>query len=174
MKTYKQFINESYSYSSVQVKMPTGIGARMVNFGSEIPDDELAVDGRDERPHITIKYGLTSPSVDALDSIKEQFPEKITATMGKTSLFTSDNNDVLKVDIDSPDLVALNKLIVDNTDNVNTHPEYHAHSTIAYIKSGNGSKYAGDDRFDGEKVSFSVIEFSSKDNDKYIKIPLRR
>lgn len=167
MKDFKQFMNENYDFSSVQVKMPDEISKMILDFGAEIPDNELASDGRDDRPHITVKYGLHSGSVDALDGII--LPDKITAVMGKTSLFENDE-DVLKVDIISPDLADLNAAITNGTKTTQTQNAYHSHVTIAYLLKGEGKKYAGDDRFEGMEIEFNNIEFSSKDDNKYIRI----
>jgi len=169
MKSYKTFLNENYDYSSVQVKMPEDVSELMRAYGREIPDIELAPDGRDLRPHITIKYGIHSSTPDVLDSVV--LPNKITAVMRKSSLFENDK-DVLKIDIESDDLRRLNAEIVSKIKTTETQNEYHPHATIAYLKKGEGKKYAGDDRFDGMEIEFTSIEFSSKDDNKYIKIDL--
>jgi 2'-5' RNA ligase len=169
MKNFKQFLKENYDFSSVQVKLPTDVSELVRAFGNEIPDNELAPDGRDDRPHITVKYGLHSSSVDALDGIN--LPDKITAVMGKTSLFENDE-DVLKVDIISPDLVDLNELITNGTKTTQTQNAYHSHATIAYLLKGEGKKYARHDRFEGIELEFNDIEFSSKDDHDYISIIL--
>ena len=90
MKTFNSFINESYDFSSVQVRMPDNVRSNIIQFGKKIPNSELASDGRDDRPHITIKYGLHSGSIDALDKILPMLPNKITASLGKISLFSND------------------------------------------------------------------------------------
>ena len=171
MKTFKSFINVSYDYSSVQVRIPDNVRTRIIEFGKKIPDDELASDGRDDRPHITIKYGLHSGSIDALTGILPMLPNKITASLGEITTFSNDKEDVLKIDIDSPELTRLNKIITDNTKNTTTYPNYEPHCTIAYMKKGTASKYKGDE-FKGVSVEFNAIEFSSKDNDEYLTIHL--
>jgi len=169
MKYFNQFLIENYKFSSVQVKMPDDISKMIVEFGMEIPKKHLAADGRDDRPHITIKYGIHSESVDVLDDIT--LPDKITAVMGKTSLFENDT-DVLKVDIISQDLSDLNMAITKGTKTTQTQCEYHSHVTIAYLLKGKGQKYTNDDRFEGKEIEFNNIEFSSKNDNKYIKINL--
>jgi 2'-5' RNA ligase len=169
MKNFKQFLKENYDFSSVQVKLPSDVSELIRAFGREIPDIELAPDGREKRPHITIKYGLHSSSPDVLKNV--ELPSKITAVMGKTSLFENDE-DVLKIDIISDDLQRLNKEIISKTKTTETQNEYYPHATIAYLKKGEGKKYSGDDRFEGMEIEFDSIEFSSKDDNNYIRIPL--
>jgi len=173
MKRFKDYevLVEEHAYSSVQVKMPICIGIQMMELAASIPDEDLAEDGRDMRPHITIKYGLHSTNPDIIKNL--ELPERITVILGKTSLFRTEDADVLKIDVDSDDLVRLNKLITDKTENTTTYSEYNAHATIAYLKPGKGEPYVGDDRFDGITWTFNNIEFSSKDDDEYISISLR-
>lgn len=169
MISFKNFVNECYDYSSVQVRIESNIARMMIDFGNEIPDDQLAGKGREDNPHITIKYGLLSNDPAVLDNV--MLPSIIHAVMGKTSLFRSKEFDVLKVDIQSTDMVSLNAAIVAGTENVNTHPEYHPHATIAYLLPGMGDKYIGDNRFEGVNLIFEEIEFSGSD-DKITSIKL--
>ncbi len=170
MKSFTTFVNETYDFSSVQVKIPDNIAIEMIAMGNEISQQDIAEDGRDSRPHITVKYGLHSSGPEELAKIG--FPRQVKARMGKVSMFSNENVNVLKVDISSPDLEYMNKDITNNTKNTTTFPDYHPHSTIAYLKPGKGEEFVGDTRFEGREIVFDVIEFSSKDDDEYQQIKL--
>lgn len=172
MLSFKKFINESHSFSSVQVVIPYPSNQLMMDYSNEISIDDLSGDGIEKNPHITIKYGIhsTNPNILSLKNI--MLPNVIYATMRNTSIFECPDYDVLKVDIDSDDMVKLNHEITDGVENTETHPEYHAHATIAYLKSGTGNKYAGDSRFNGIDLIFTEVEFSGAD-DVITKIKLK-
>ena len=175
MKSYKQIqktLTENYSFSSVQVKMPEVVSARIMNFQEKICINEFYNDYSEERPHITIKYGIHSGDISCLDDIKELFPKNIVLELGNTSMFSNTDNEVLKIDVESEYLIKMNKIITDNIECTTTFPIYIPHCTIAYLKHGNSYKYIDDDMFRGIYLCLDEIEFSSKDNNVYQVIKL--
>ena len=170
MKSFKQLIKESYSYSSLQVRIPFDVSQRIFRVADEIPDNILAPDGREKRPHITIKYGILSSDPDVIKNIP--LPKKITATLGKTTLFKNEHKDVLIIKVKSPDLVKLNTLVKKHIECIDTYPVYEPHATIAYLKPGTGERYNNTSSFDGITLEFTELEFSPKGNNIYISIPL--
>ncbi len=145
----------------------------LLAHGASIPDSKLAADGRETQPHITVKYGLHGNDPAEVAKVLQNIPP-ITATLGKTSLFSNDDADVLKVDVDSPDLHRLNKLIAEALPNTDTHPEYQPHATIAYLKPGQGKAYSGQTvpGVTGQQVTLDHITFSGK-NGEQVDIPLQ-
>jgi hypothetical protein len=101
----------THEFASTQIQAPPAIAAAVQQLGARIPDAELADNGREETPHITVKFGLHGNDVDAVRRVLEdEGPIKL--TLGKTSMFPngeSGSGDVVKVDVDSPDLHRLNK-----------------------------------------------------------------
>lgn len=176
MKSFKKFLIENYSYSSVQVKLPTGVSESIIEYANKLPDDIIyhgKWGGRENRPHITVKYGIHTDDVEVIKGLP--LPQAtLQAKMGKVNLFEGKENDVLIVEINSPDLTKLNKLISNSIPVTDTHPVYKPHSTIAYIQKGSGSKYKGDTIFEDIILHFNEIEFSSKAENNYIKIPLNQ
>lgn len=152
-----------HSFSSTQVNLSGPAKDAVLAMAKAIPSKELAEDGREDVPHVTVKFGLhfRSPSV-RLRRVIEEFGV-ITATLGKTSLFQNDDADVLKVDVDSADLHRLNALVSKVIPTHTTHPTYIPHVTIAYLKPGLGKKYAGRDDLAGRKLQFDRVLFSDKD-----------
>jgi N12 class adenine-specific DNA methylase/2'-5' RNA ligase len=172
-----------FDYASTQVNLPSSIANSVIYFGETIPAKILAPEaghstagetgstGRETEPHITIKYGLHDEDPSAVQEIlKNEGP--ITATLGKASIFNTDDSDVLKVGVESPDLQRLNGL-VSQLPHTDTHPTYEPHVTIAYLKKGEGAKYDGKSipGVTGQTVSFDAVQFSDK-NGQHTAIPL--
>lgn len=161
-----------HSFSNTQVEISGWHAAAMRRMGKRIPDSELADDGRESEAHVTVKYGLddAKPPAKLKRALAGFGP--VTAKLGKTSLFENDDADVVKLDIDSPDLHRLSKLISDTVDTPgNTHPTYIPHATIAYVKPGKGKKYKGDGTLHGQEVTFNSVVFSGKNGYREV-IPL--
>lgn len=167
----------TYDYSSTQTNLP--LTARPVQkilaFGKQIPDNMLAEDGREETPHITVKYGLHGEDpAEVQKLLADEGP--ITVTLGKTSVFpaatTGQPYDVVKVDVESPDLHRLNAKIADALPHTDTFPTYEPHITVAYVKPGEGQKYADKEFVEGMKLTLPSIHFSSKSGE-LTEIPLK-
>ncbi len=151
-----------HEYSSTQVQLvgrPVEIVRKMQ---SAIQRTDIGTEGLEERPHITVKFGLhfQTPSAKLRAALKTFGP--VTLTLGKTSLFKNEDADVLKVDVDSPDLHRLNKVISRVVPTFDTYPKYVPHLTIGYLRPGRGTKYAGDKSLEGQKLTFHSIVFSGK------------
>jgi 2'-5' RNA ligase len=162
---------KEYDYSSTQLDLPPETATAIQQLGAKIPDADLAKDGRETEPHITVKYGLHGNDPEQVRALLADEPP-ITVKLGKTSIFPdSGSGDVVKVDVDSPALHALNKKIADALPHTDTHPEYKPHATVAYVKKGMGAKYAGDASLAGHTVALHSLTFSGKDGQK-VEIPL--
>jgi len=163
-------INEEYDYSSLQVRLPFDVSQAILKSAEGIPDELIGPDGRETRPHITIKYGIITSDVEEIKKLP--LPKKITARLGKTALFRNPDADVLIIKVDSPDLIALNELVKKNIECIDTYPIYEPHATIAYLKPGAGDGFDGKTSFNGIAMEMTEIEFSPKANNIYIPIPL--
>lgn len=162
-----------HKFSSTQVNLPKEQASPVLKLGRSIPDTDLAADGRETEPHITVKYGLHTATAEKLRPLLAN-EKPITATIGKTSTFKGVEDgtaDAVIAEVDSPDLHRLNKIIADALPHTDTHPDYKPHVTIAYVKPGKGEKYAGRDDLKGTKITLSEITFSGK-NGETVSIPL--
>ena len=167
------------SFASTQFDLPPELADKVRAFGRTIPDEELAADGRETTIHVTCKYGLHSDSPDEVRELVTGFGS-FPIRLGRVSLFPADGTedqrggdrfDVVKIEVISPELVRLNKLISRNIECTDTHPRYNPHVTIAYVKPGEGRKYVGADDFDGDVFTASELVFSGKDR-THTTIPL--
>lgn len=117
-------------------------------------------------------YGLEDEKPDSAKQALGDVPP-IKGTFGKTSIFSQDGKpyDVVYVAVDSPDLIAANKLLAE-LPNQNDYPNYTPHMTLAYVTKGKGSKYAGMDALAGQAFTADSVTYSSKDGTKTA-IPLK-
>lgn len=169
--------NVKYSFSSVQVNLPDQLAQKIIKWGKDnIPDEDLYKEdnghlGREDEIHVTVLYGLHSESpiqTKELTSKVPAFPIELTTI----SLFTTnDLFDVIKIGVDSSDLVALNEKLRKNVQHTNKHGAYQPHITVAYVKKGLGWKYNGMAEFDGEIFTANHVIFSSRSGTKE-RIPL--
>jgi len=157
-----------HDYSSTQVNLSGKVAEDVKAMAARIADEDLYEDpndpsfGREDNPHITVKYGLhTTDPAEVRKVMQGQGPIAVTA--GKVSVFKGDQYDVVKIDVDSPDLHKLNKKIADSVKHTDTHPEYKPHITLAYVKPGLGAKYAGAATLEGKEITFDKLIFSGKD-----------
>src|SRR3990167_6120006 len=169
---------DTHSFSTTQVNLPAAHAARIVQMAQAIPDEDIAEDGRagdseGSAPHVTVKYGIHSTDVEDVRTVLADEPP-IVVTLGATSFFPnseSGSGDVLKIDVDSPDLHRLNAKIADALKTTETHPTYIPHVSLAYLKPGKGKQYEGDDSLKGQTMTLDTLTFSTKDG-KIFEIPL--
>lgn len=122
-RVVETYLKYAHDYSSVQAEFPDDIAEELRNWGYEnIPKSALTADGFEEDKHVTIKYGL---HIIDFTEVRELFKNErpIKMVLGKMTLFTSsDEFDVVKIDIKSPDLHRLNKAIKADFDVTETFP----------------------------------------------------
>jgi hypothetical protein len=165
-------VDRTRNFSSVQSNLPLPIAQEIYDWGRQnIPDDILTGDGRENNIHTTIKFGLHTADFTAVrDLFVNEHPIKI--TLGKISLFSSPDHDVIKIDVISPELHKLNHLINESIENTDIYSVYNSHITLAYVLKGTGDSYEGLRDFEGRKVILDSILFSGKDNRKTLfKLP---
>lgn len=171
------------SYHSTQVDLPKKIADRVREFSPRIvPESALAEDGRENEPHITVLYGLKDEAT--ADKVRELLADEgpIKARIKTTSVFPAEDSssqrggarqsDVVKLDVESADLDRINKKLRE-LPNANEFPDYKPHVTLAYVKPGEGQKYAGRGvpGVTGQTITFDSLSFKGKDGET-VTIPL--
>lgn len=166
-----------YDYSSTQILLPENEAMIFTKFSKEIikpsvihkPDEY----GFPDDKHVTVLYGIHAeyPSL-ALQDFIQHYP-RFLVTLGKVSLFKSDEYDVVKLDVRSPDLHVLNSEFKEIEENTQSFPNYIPHATIAYVKCGTCDHLEGIDTLNGLSFVPEFIQFSSTNEQRY-DIPLGR
>lgn len=113
------------------------------NWTQIINPEDVAEDGFSDQPHITLLYGFLPEEVNHQD-VQKVLPScrSFRCELNGMSLFENEDCDVLKYDITlTKELRRWNGILSRKFPCVIEHPEYIPHMTIAYLKSGTGSKY---------------------------------
>lgn len=138
----------------------TGRAAKQViDAGRSIADEDLAEDGRETDPHVTVRYGfMPSAEVSEIERIASIYGP-LSFALGKVGVFENEEHDVLYYEIvpsegpvtngqsdvtsaygDNKSLWDLNESLAE-LPHEDTHPDYKSHACIAYVKPGMGEKY---------------------------------
>ncbi len=173
VKLFEQFVNENskstydYGCAMVYFDFPT-----INELHSQIDEEDLYTEegdktyGLEDEPHATLLYGIHSDEIqdnEIIDKLKETDIGKI--ILHNASLFENDKYDVLKLDAFNGKLHELNDKLKEFPF-TSDYPDYHPHTTIAYIKKGKGKKYV--DKFKGNhfEVFPSKYVYSKPDGSK--------
>lgn len=139
---------------------------------SIVKEEDLYKEGDDfgyeKEPHVTIVYGLHDDEIflrDFLRYVEDLFPIEVTITT--IGVFDKGNDyDVVKYDVPlTEDLLDYRKFFM-SWPNTQTFPDYHPHMTIAYVKKGEGKKYA--QKVKPFKVLFNTAIYSTPTEEKQI------
>lgn len=166
----KQLIYEvKYDHGCVMAQIPPQVASQLMTFGKQIiSDDMLYFDpqepddyGREKDPHITIKFGLTQPYTpqQMTDFLKEAKPFFI-RILGM-DVFSNSQFDVVKMNVEGEELRRLRQ-IFDKLPNVDDHPVYQPHLTLAYVKPGVGKAYQNRTIGKFARVPISQIVYSDR------------
>ena len=166
---------EAYSYGCLMAVLPDEVAKKVMGFANLIPDEDIFDDedgekGREDTPHITIKYGIhTSDAKEIRDLLDGQMVQR--ATLGPVTCFHNDEYVVLKIDVNSEDLHALNALVSDGLECTDSFPEYHPHVTIAYLRHREDDPYWYEkyfcDVFNGDECVFEKLRFTTPAEKEY-------
>jgi HK97 family phage portal protein len=173
-----------HAFSSTQLNLDAAGYSR--SQGSPVPaleelrdavaDEDLAEAGRETELHITALFGIHSEDPDEVRRVVAGFGP-VHIRLGQTSCFdgaeTGKDYDVVKVDVESEDLHRLHALLAGSLDHAATHPEYHPHVTLCYVRAGLGDRYAGRDDALGLELLCNVLRFSDRAGNVTL-IPLTR
>lgn len=164
--------NKKYPYSSTHVEMSSDVADAFLKKGKEIVSrsqlykSDNKFFGLTNKPHITVLYGIhaTDPSVELMD-IVETYP-KFTITLSNVSLFKGSEHDnpfdVIKLDINCPDLHVLNTAFKECCEYTSDYPDYKPHATIAYVQPDTHDHLVGLPAYQGWSFVIDKIMFSGK------------
>lgn len=168
----EELILESVNqYSWVGCFVGNGLGEDIQDWCYEKLDENDVIEIED-KPHVTIKYGLVTQEPKEVSAILTH-PTSMSCMFGKTAIFESPEHDVLYLEVISKDFVDLHQFLSNSLTNKQTHKEYIPHLTLAYLKKGTSKKYVGKKVVSSDLVlSFTQVSFTNKDKVRTV-IPLR-
>ena len=132
--------DDTYDYSCVMCMAPFSLKCKIVDIVNSIPTEALHSYGKDYEPHVTGLFGIHSCDFDEIKSAISDLNPFVRFKIIGLSLFENEDFDVLKFDIESPDMCELNCKLK-TLDHTNNYPDYHPHLTIAYLKPGMGKQF---------------------------------
>lgn len=150
-----------HKWACAYAALPEPHAAAVLAMAASIPDDQLAKDGRETSPHVTVKYGIGSDDPAAVRAVLEASPP-VKVSFGQTSVFANPDGDVVKVDVYSDGLRALNEAIDKAVPHVDTHEWYQPHVTVAYVKPGAGQLFAGNKSLEGQEAVIDRVQVSDR------------
>ena len=171
----KPFLEEAktidgYDYSSTQINLPADLAAQVMAWSKEnVPDAVLTGPGREEEPHVTLKYGLLTTDPEEVRAVLKANPvSPVVVTLGKVSIFDLPEYDVVKIDVSSPALAVLNEAIsksigMKSLPNEDRNPVYRPHITVAYARKGTVGSLVGREDFEGLEFTANEVLFTGKD-----------
>lgn len=143
-----------YQYGCVMLPLNDDISAIVKYWAKKnIDQDNLyinveeGIDGLEDFPHITAKYGIINDEFKHISDLIEGYGN-IDVQLNKVELFTQNPKfDVLKITITGDKLQKLHDILSESNDG-DKFPDYKPHLTLAYLKKGTGESLVDNDFFD--------------------------
>lgn len=158
-------------YGCVMAGIDDDATAKILDFNYKTIDDSVIYEaeadnyGREKKPHVTVKYGLTQSYTE--DQMRRLLSKvaPFTVEIKGVSIFENQEFDVVKFDIEGAELRRLNE-IFSRLPNEDQYPEYHPHMTLAYVKKGLGQRFVRTpQKF--ARVPVRTIIYSDRGNKTY-------
>jgi len=158
------------------VGLPQALTEEVKGYAATIPawylkKTEDATTGIPDEIHITVKYGLITESSDEVGEAIAG-TEPIMVTLGRAGVFHNEDQNVLRLAVESPGLRALHNRVCKKLRNVNPYRDFRPHVTIAYMVPREEDPYYYrafySDRFEGRKFLVDQAKYSSASGNKSI------
>lgn len=162
LTTYK---SGPHKFACVMARLTGEAAIKILNLASLVRDEDLAPDGREDSPHLTLLYGLHGDDPKPVAELLAH-AHPIRFTLGKVSCFESVEHDVLKVEVEDATQVRELNTLLKTLPYTSKYPNYDPHVTIGYLKPGLGAKYAAAFGRLGIPVTCTAVEYSPPEGDK--------
>jgi len=174
MKKIHEKLNQTYSYSSLQLDMPKHFSNEVINWAHSYIDENYLYEEKDDDSygledeiHCTVLYGIYETFPRKTRLILDPIQNFIVSIKNITFFKTSPKYDVIKIDVESDALNDLHYLVRDRVRNYNTFPIYKPHITIGYVKKNSHDFLNNSTDFKDRKFLAKRLQFSSKNGNKY-------
>jgi 2'-5' RNA ligase len=159
-------------YGAIMLEMPEPVTQRVVEEQAKLDPADLAGDGLEEWPHVTLLYGLIGCTPqEAIEAVRRV--GTIDLLFGAVSCFPPrDGVAAMKIDVESAAIHRAHKLLANALPSLQEHPEFKPHLTLAYVgQDTESARKRYDCRLTGmaAHVTHAVVSIGGK---KY-RVPLR-
>ncbi len=154
------------SHGCALVNLPEKESKMVLAETAKIDDKDLADDGREKYPHVTVRYGIHTTNSELVKAIVQDHGP-VTLKLGKIIHFPANekrDSDVVVAEVESTDLEELHHKLGD-LEHTDTYNGYKPHCTLAYVKPGMGQKYESD-ALEGLSVVANEIIYSDHNDQK--------
>lgn len=158
-----------FASTQINIKPDSEIGQRHAAAVAAIPEEHIGPNGKEETPHVTVRYGLKDDSPEAVAKIKEAASkiQPFEAAIGKTGSFpaTKEGDHPIIAHVEkTPELEQLRKTVEGAGDfKPDDHGEYKPHVTLGYVKPEHLAEHEGGNHLEGGKVPVDHVVVSKKD-----------
>jgi hypothetical protein len=165
-------LNGEYKNCSTQVNLPQDMAKAVMAWGQrKIEPENLYDDGEnacgfEDDIHCTLLYGLTDDDPKAVAKLLSRFG-RFDVRLGLVTAFLDNPKyDVVKIDVEAPELMLMHYILKGNLPNSNKFPTYSPHITAAYVKKGSAMGVMGDASFRGMTFDVSQILFCGRNGSR--------
>ena len=165
----------AYSYGCMMVTVPPFLANPIRDYAETIPEPlrvitEDASNGIPDETHITVKYGILNDDIgEVAEAVFGTLP--IVMKLGRAGVFHNLDAAVIRLSVDSRSLQRLHNKICKKLNTINTHPGYHPHVTIAYMKQRQDDPYYYrtffSDQFEGLEFVADRVVYSTASGKRY-------
>lgn len=156
----------------VMLELSSGVTEAILAEQDKIDAGELVGDGYEDHPHVTLLYGIVGVEDEEVVADVRRLGQ-VDVVFGQTSVFANDGEDVVKVDIESPQLLKHREKLLGSLPVLQQqHPNYQPHITLAYVQPGKGEAYAGKNSLTGK--SATLTRATIKVDGVSFNVPLRQ
>lgn len=119
--------------------------------------------------HITVLYGIKNTSPEKIIEFVSMIKEPIVFELKSINLFKQEDQDVLKIDVNSSQIIQLNKKLIEflgEEGYEKSEYPFNSHLTLAYVKSKSCDIFEGHDKFNGSVYSINKLIYSEPNSVK--------
>jgi hypothetical protein len=169
---YTKFMeSKKYEYGCVMIDFDISNWNQLLD--SIDKDDIYEISGKNyglqERPHLTLLYGLHKEvsDEDILNCFKGFKIDDFKIKIKGVSIFENKEFDVVKLGVENSETLTEINRRLSELPNSNEYPDYKPHLTLAYLKKGRGKKYENPD-YNYQIKNIKKIVYSRPDNTELI------
>lgn len=156
---------------AIMFAMPEAVAKEVAGMQQFIDPGSLTADGIEDWPHVTLLYGITGATIEEVVE-QARTLHQFEIHFGRTSLFSSPERDVIKVDCEAPELQKWHARLEQSLPvEESPYEDYLPHMTLAYVTPGSHDVKNGLNQLTDKtaRVTQAVVQMHGK----RVRVPLR-